>query len=444
MDNVIFFLNNFFNWTSSFTLGELVSTFWYLFLITIPRYYILEWIVMFWRFITRKEREREEQIALLKLHLDYPFVSIIVPGKNEGGNIYKLARSLKEQTFQNFEIVIIDDASDDNTSVICKNLQNSGYIDRFLSLNLGGGKASAANFGLDNNKAKFIVHLDADSSLDRDAIEQILMPFYLSDKIKAVGGCIKVHNTNDNFCTRLQALEYLESIMVGRTVNSTLGIYRTISGAFGAFDLAILKSVGAWDIGPGLDGDITQKIRKAGWKVHFNHKAICLTNVPTTFPKLHNQRLRWAKSLVRFRMRRHRDVLDVRSANFNISNFISNIDNILFNFILDYTWIFYMLALMVNNINLLPMLFVLNFLIMLPFRGISFAICMLVSERSKSEFYLIRIVPVEYFYQVIYLRINRLIAGISELFFFSSYKDSWNPKKVSDQGKLEQFEKLRL
>lgn len=39
--------------------------------------------------------------------------------------------------------------------------------------------------------------------------------------------------------------------------------------------------MGYWDIGPGLDGDLTQKIRKAGYKVKFAEDAICMTNVPT-------------------------------------------------------------------------------------------------------------------------------------------------------------------
>lgn len=78
----------------------------------------------------------------------------------------------------------------------------------------------------------------------------------------------------------MQALEYLRSIQVGRMVTNKLGLYHIISGAFGAFDTEILREVGGWDIGPGLDGDITQKFRKAGYKVHFAEDAICMTNVP--------------------------------------------------------------------------------------------------------------------------------------------------------------------
>jgi biofilm PGA synthesis N-glycosyltransferase PgaC len=71
-----------------------------------------------------------------------------------------------------------------------------------------------------------------------------------------------------------------------------------VSGAFGAFTKDALDRVGGWDIGPGLDGDITVKLRKLGYKIVFEPDAVCQTNVPNTFKKLVKQRLRWDKSIV--------------------------------------------------------------------------------------------------------------------------------------------------
>ena len=84
---------------------------------------------------------------------------------------------------------------------------------------------------------------DADSSLDRNALENIPDTVYYDPKIKGVGGCVKVRNMRDTICTSLQALEYLKTIQVGRMVTSWLGIYHIISGAFGAFDTAALRQV---------------------------------------------------------------------------------------------------------------------------------------------------------------------------------------------------------
>lgn len=58
-------------------------------------------------------------------------MTILAPGKNEGEHIYKLVSTLREQTYDNYEIIIIDDGSDDTTPQICQDLQRSGHIDKF-------------------------------------------------------------------------------------------------------------------------------------------------------------------------------------------------------------------------------------------------------------------------------------------------------------------------
>ena len=279
--------------TRNLSWDELLRTYWYLFIIEFPRYYLLEIFITIWLKLTYAQQRRKKVVARMMLKLENPLITILVPGKNEGKNIYKLAMSLQEQTFRNYEIIIVDDGSDDATALICTDLERNHIIDHYLRLPSRGGKASAANYGLHFARGKYIVHLDADSSLDRDALEQILLPFYLDENIKGVGGSVKVRNADETICTSMQAIEYLKTIMVGRTVTSTLGIYHIISGAFGAFEAEAIRRVGAWDIGPGLDGDITQKLRKAGYKVVFTREAVCLTNAPTAWYRLYKQRLRW-------------------------------------------------------------------------------------------------------------------------------------------------------
>jgi glycosyltransferase involved in cell wall biosynthesis len=57
-----------------------------------------------------------------------------VPGKNEGPHIYPLLESLGEQTYKNFEVIVVDDGSDDNTPLICSDLEKIGLIDKYLRL----------------------------------------------------------------------------------------------------------------------------------------------------------------------------------------------------------------------------------------------------------------------------------------------------------------------
>ncbi len=418
------------------TFEGLISTYWFLFFLEFPRYYLLEFvIVMRNKFIYwRLRRKRNE--ARFRLMMENPLVTVLAPGKNEGKRIFKLVESLRQQTYKNFEIIIVDDGSDDETPIICRDLEKNGYIDKYLRMEFRGGKASAANYGVYHSQGKYIVHLDADSSLDRDALEKILIPFYYDPKIKGVGGCVKVRNGNASLCSAMQQFEYLKTIQIGRMVTSTLGIYHIISGAFGAFDAEVIKRLGCWDIGPGLDGDITQKLRKVGYGSYFAEDANCLTDAPTRWYPLFRQRMRWSKSLVRFRIRKHRDVLQL-NANFSISNFISNMDNILFDCIFNYLWLFYMLDLFLRHVDTLTEVIAIGWLVRFAFGCVAFFVIMMVTERRREEVKLILLTPFQMFYTGYFLRITRLIAHTAEFFFFSSYKDAWNPRKTSILARIE-------
>lgn len=422
--------------TRNLSWDELLRTYWYLFIIEFPRYYLLEVIICIYLKLTYAQQRKKRVVARMLLYTENPLITILVPGKNEGKNIYKLAMSLQEQTFRNYEIIIVDDGSDDATALICTDLEKNHIIDRYLRLPTRGGKASAANFGLHFAKGKYIVHLDADSSLDRDALEKILMPFYLDENVKGVGGSVKVRNADDSICSSMQAIEYLKTIMVGRTVTSTLGIYHIISGAFGAFDAEAIRRVGAWDIGPGLDGDITQKLRKAGHKVVFTREAVCLTNVPVSWYRLFMQRLRWNRSLIRFRVRKHRDIL-LPNKNFNVLNWLSNMENIVYDCVFNYLWLVYIISLLFTYTDRLLEIMVVGWLIRFFFTVLAFTVIYALSERSHEELKLVKFLPLSTFYTGYFLRMTRLIGHTSELFFFRSYKDAWNPRKTSIYAQME-------
>ncbi|MDE6076389.1 MAG: glycosyltransferase family 2 protein, partial [Muribaculaceae bacterium] len=221
--------------TANLSWEYLVTTYWFLIFIEFPRYYLTDIIAVARYGATWRSRRKAEAMARRALFTERPLVTVMAPGKNEGKNLYHLLESLREQTYNNFEIIIVDDGSDDATPFICSDLQKAGLIKHYFRMTDRGGKASAANCGLEHAKGKYLVHIDADSSLDRDAIEQILLPFYLDRDVRGVGGCIKVRNADDSMCSSMQALEYLRTIQVGRMATDMMGIFHIISGAFGAF-----------------------------------------------------------------------------------------------------------------------------------------------------------------------------------------------------------------
>ena len=419
-------------------LGKFVRVFWYFVIFEFTRYIIIDFVIALIFKVKRKKRKAEQDLARDKLFQENPLISIIIPGKNEGKHLFKLTKSLAEQSYQNFELIIVDDGSDDDTETIGKNFEKLGLIDLFLRNEMRGGKASAANLALRYAKGKIIVHLDADCSFDYDAIEKIVIPFYMDNKIGAVGGNVKVRNYRESLCAKLQAIEYLKTVSVGRIITSYLGIYKIISGAFGAFRKDVIDSIGGWDIGPGLDGDITVKIRKSGYKTVFSHEAICLTNAPGKFKVLTKQRLRWDKSIIRFRVRKHRDVYYPNKA-FNWSNFFALFENVFYNVILDMTWWVYILDMVFNFSSSLWFIIYMNLTLYCCMSFVQMVSIYIFSERREEELYLWRYLPLMSLYTGLYLRMVRTRAYFDELLFKKSYDDPWNPVKSSSQAKMNGF-----
>jgi len=436
------FIDNTLAFLYSLDSKEFLSYFWPFIFFDFLRYLLLDLLVVFVYFPKRFFSRQKRKFALTKLYQERPLVSVIVPGKNEGKHIPRLADSLKKQNYKNIEIIIVDDGSDDNTEIICRQLELTGNIDKFIRNDIRGGKASAANTALNYSNGKYIVHIDADSHLYYNSIETILVPFYMDSSVGAVGGDVRVANTEISLASKLQAIEYMKSISTGRTISSILGLLRIISGAHGAFRKDILNRLGGWDVGPGLDGDITLKIRKLGYRVVHEPHAICFTNVPVKFSKLAKQRFRWDRSMVRFRMRKHVDIL-LPSKNFSLRNFITSFDNLLFNVILNLKWWIYVIQLIFipsAKENLEYIIFI-NYMLYFAVNIIEYFIACLLYEKTlmKNDLLLIPFLPLMPIYTGIFIRLVRSYAYLMELINKSSYNDQWNPWKVSKISKQEKM-----
>ena len=407
-----------------------IRIFWFYFLFEFPRYVLMDYIYLLVFSLKKRFNKESYQTAKDLLWNDYPLVTIIVPGKDEGENYYRLIQSLNEQTYKNFQLIIVDDGSTDNSELIGRQMQRDGVIDLFLTNEQRGGKASAANFGLRYAKGKYVLHLDADTSFYRDAIEEVLIPYYQDEQVGAVGGTLEVRNSNETLLTRFQSIEYLMNFTVGRMVAGSLNILRVVSGAFGAFRTDLLKEIGGWDVGPGLDGDITLKIRKLGYKVEYTPNAVCLTNVPATFKKLVIQRIRWSRSLVRFRFRKHSDLL-FPSSHFRFIDFLAVIDNAFFNFFLNFLWWIYLIDILVNFTPDIVPIFSAGFVLYTLSKLLEFGVIPILSSNKSDKIALLAYIPGMTLYTGFFIRAIRTIAYTKEIFFHDSFKDAWNPDKTS-------------
>lgn len=104
-----------------------------------------------------------------------PFITVFTPTYNRAYIIENLYKSLKAQSIKDFEWLIVDDGSSDNTSEIVKNWihNNNGFTIKYYEKD-NGGKCSAINYGLDKAEGELFFTVDSDDILTSDAIEKVI------------------------------------------------------------------------------------------------------------------------------------------------------------------------------------------------------------------------------------------------------------------------------
>jgi peptidoglycan-N-acetylglucosamine deacetylase len=238
---------------------------------------------------------------------DYqPSVSVIVPAYNEEKVIEATISSLLLSVYQNFEIIVVDDGSTDETSeVVREKFASEPRVRLFTELN--AGKANALNLGLRYATGEIIIALDADTLFDPRAIGVLARRFH-DPRMGAVAGNAKVGN-RINIVTRWQALEYITSQNMDRRAFASLNCITVVPGAVGAWRRDLVDQAGGFTSDTlAEDQDLTLRIRRLGYKIGYEENAIAWTEAPATLRALAQQRFRWAFGTLQC-MWKHTDAL---------------------------------------------------------------------------------------------------------------------------------------
>jgi len=120
-----------------------------------------------------------------------PKVSVIIPAYNADKTIVLAIRSVQEQTFQDFEIVVVDDCSIDNTVVKVCALSDNRI--RVLHAQRNSGPAAARNLAIDNAEGEWLSFLDADDQYSPDHLQRLIdfsrydgVNFIVPNKVSAI------------------------------------------------------------------------------------------------------------------------------------------------------------------------------------------------------------------------------------------------------------------
>lgn len=268
-------------------------------------------------------------------------ISILVPAYNEEITIEMSVRSMLKTNYPEFEVIVVNDGSKDNTlEVLIQNFslhlvdysvpnriqtqKIKGVYKSSIFPNLtvvdkeNGGKADALNCCINYSLYPLVCCVDSDSIFDEHGLIQMSIPFFESpEKMAAVGGTIRVGNSvkiengqvtevkvNWNYFSLIQIVEYLRAFLVGRMGWDYINANTIISGAFGLFKKKFLIEVGGYTRGTiGEDLEILLKIHayckknKIPYDVKFLPDPVCWTEVPTDIKTLGNQRSRWQQGL---------------------------------------------------------------------------------------------------------------------------------------------------
>ena len=152
-------------------------------------------------------------------------VSIITPAYNAEKYIKDTIESVIAQTYINWEMIIVDDASVDNTKNIIKSYQEKDKRIKLISLNTNQGVANARNTAIENAKGQYIAFLDADDFWEKEKLaEQI--KFMQNNKIAFSYHAYKLFDLSNQKQKSIlvpEKLNYRE-LLKGNTTGSCLTI----------------------------------------------------------------------------------------------------------------------------------------------------------------------------------------------------------------------------
>lgn len=283
-----------------------------------------------------------------------PSITIIAPAYNEGLTIVENIRSLLSLQYVNYEVMVVNDGSKDDTLEKMIAAYDLVKIDKKIDPNWqskpirgiyksnqrsfskltvidkeNGGKSDALNTGMRLSENQYVGCIDVDCLLMPESLLHVVKSFYQRSqkRVIAVGGVIRVANSckiaggmleeirlPKNWLAKFQLLEYTRSFLLGRMAWGRIDSLLIISGAFGFFDREIALAVGGYDTKTvGEDMEIVFKMRRymhdrdEPYTIEYIPDPLCWTEVPESLKILVNQRDRWSRGNLET-LQKHKDM----------------------------------------------------------------------------------------------------------------------------------------
>lgn len=229
-----------------------------------------------------------------------PFITVMVPAHNEESVIIKTIQNILEMNYENFEVIVIDDRSDDNTASVIKDLEKRYEKVTALVRNKDAfpGKSAVLNDALLLAKGEAVLVFDADARIAPDFLSK-LIPHLEPEDVGAVQARKVIINKDYNFLTRCQNNEYTldTHFQVGR--DSVKGAVE-LRGNGELIKRTALDDIGGWNNNTITDDlDMSTQLHIKGWDVRFCPDAIVYEEGIIYLTPLFRQRRRWLEGSIR-------------------------------------------------------------------------------------------------------------------------------------------------
>lgn len=281
------------------------------FLIVFQNYFDTMWAIIFligfmflyslYMYVATKYRKRKSKKCPPILDYNYkPFVSILVPCHNEHEVIEKTALNILNLKYEDFEIILIDDRSTDNTADIIQKLSKRHKKIEYLirPKNATAGKSAVLNDAMKIAKGEAILVFDADAKIEPDFLGKMIVALAPAD-VGAVQAQKVIINSKQNFLTQCQYNEYILDTHFQAGRDAVRGAVE-LRGNGELIKRQALNSINGWNEETITDDlDMSTRLHVKGWDIRFCSDVKVYEEGVITFGALIRQRRRWVEGSIR-------------------------------------------------------------------------------------------------------------------------------------------------
>jgi glycosyltransferase involved in cell wall biosynthesis len=198
------------------------------------------------------------------------FISIVIPAKNAQDTVSKCLESVLNLKYPDFEIIVVNDGSTDNTQNIL-----AGYKGIKVLNTPGVGPSKARNIGIGQAKGEFVAFTDADCVLEPNWLSELSRGF-VGDEVAGVGGIQKSPEDDSSFAKAIYDFLRTFGFIAGYMKSGTKLRETAHNPACNVmYRKSILLESGGFqeNLWPAEDVELDYKLRKKGYKLLFNPKA---------------------------------------------------------------------------------------------------------------------------------------------------------------------------